>query len=87
VGANNTTVRRHGGSHIALMIMKMYGTPVALDQLTEINPKKLSSQHRKKYADYLVDLGYATVVDTNPMRYQITKFGVSKVYELARSEK
>jgi len=87
MGANNTDVRWHGGSHIALMIMKMYGTPVTLDQMTEINPKKLGSNHRKKYADYLVSLGYATVVDINPMRYQITQLGVSKVYELARPDK
>ena len=82
---NNTSaiVLRNGGTHIALMIMKMVRGPVTLDELTEINPVKLSSTHRKKYADYLVSNGYARVVDENPTRYQITRAGIDKVYSLA----
>lgn len=84
VAPNGTPlVRRNGGAHIALMIMKSARTPVTLDDMTEISPHKLSSTHRKTYVNRLVECGYATVIDGSPTRYALTDSGLAKIYELA----
>lgn len=76
-------VRRNGGSHIALTIMKSARKPVTLDDMTEISPHKLSSAHRKTYVNRLIECGYVVAIDGDPTRYTLTSSGLAKIYELA----
>jgi len=83
IKTNNDVIRRNGGAHVALMIMKMYKRPVTLDQFTEISAKKLAVRHRGPYLARLVNFGYAVKTSESPQMFQITQKGIDKIFELA----
>lgn len=79
-------VRRGGGSHTALEILKVMRRPMSLDEMTHISPKLLSKSHRKTYLDHLLKHG---MVDIDAVgRYSITTLGVDVIYKIPlRDEK
>jgi len=75
-------IRRNGGAHIALLIMKMKRGAVTLEEFTEISAKKLAVRHRRDYIERLVKYGYATKESDNPLTVRITQQGLDKIIEL-----
>lgn len=82
MGAVREYIPRNSGAHIALQIMKVLRRPVRPEEFAEISPKKLCSDHRKRYLKRLVELGYAAKVGSNPDMYQITPRGVQEIYAM-----
>jgi predicted transcriptional regulator len=79
-------VRRGGGSHTALEILKVMRRPMSLDELTHVSPKLLSTANRKSYLEHLRKYGMVTVDDSG--KYSISALGVDVLYKIPlRDEK
>lgn len=76
-------LNRGSGAHIALLIMKMLRRPVRPEELAEVSPTKLNSDHRRKYLDRLMKLGYIVQTSAKPETYMITRSGLDQVYMMA----
>jgi len=79
-------VRRGGGSHTALEILKVMRRPMGLDELTHVSPKLLSTANRRSYLEHLRKYGMVSVDDSG--RYLITALGIDVLYKIPlRDEK
>ena len=79
-------VRRGGGSHTALEILKVMRRPMSLDELTHVSPKLLSTANRRSYLEHLRKYGMVAVDDAG--KYAITTLGIDVLYKIPlRDEK
>jgi len=79
-------IRRDGGSHTALEILKVMRRPMSLDELTQVSPKLLSTANRKSYLEHLRKHGMVTVDAAG--KYSITTLGIDVIYKIPlRDEK
>jgi hypothetical protein len=78
-------IRKGSAAHTMLLVLKFYRHPATFHEMREIAPTKINANVQRRWADSLIQSGYAVELPGapgEPSRFQITQRGIDKLYDM-----